>query len=98
MKNEIFQTKRHVDDPNDDGVSLETQRISCQYPIIEIMDLSPNHSENTNENTWKILQPYPTKDEVNEKLDNTLTRLNMLFSPKLPEEQSQGKLNKAMLQ
>ena len=58
---ENFQTKRNIDD---DGVSLETHRISCQYPIMEIIDLSPTHTENTNENSWKILQPYPTKDEV----------------------------------
>ena len=66
----IVQTKRHVDNPEEeeeeeDNITLEKQRISCQYPIMEIVDLSPAHTENINSNSWQILQPYPSIDEVN---------------------------------
>ena len=46
-------------------MTLEKQRISCQYPIMEIVDLTPDHTENINNNSWQILQPYPSIDEVN---------------------------------
>ena len=49
----------------DDNITLEKQRISCQYPIMEIVDLTPAHTENINTNSLEILQPYPSIDEVN---------------------------------
>ena len=32
---------------------------------MEIVDLTPAHTENINNNSWQILQPYPLIDEVN---------------------------------
>ena len=45
-------------------LSLQSNTISCQYPITEVTDLSPNQTENVNNNAWNVLIPYPTKDEV----------------------------------
>ena len=38
--------------------------MSCQYPILEIQDLSSEHPDNDNNNTWHVIQPFPTKDEL----------------------------------
>ena len=45
--------------------------MSCQYPILEIKDLSPYHPLNTNNNTWHVVTPFPTAEalEANEFLD-----------------------------
>ena len=47
--------------------SISSDRISCQYPILRISDLTQNHSENTGNNSWSIVKPYPTNQEIGKK-------------------------------
>ena len=51
---------------------MQTRKVSCQYPIFEIEDLSPSHPENTNNNTWHVDMEYPglyTMEEIKEDPD-----------------------------
>ena len=51
--------------------SISSDRISCQYPILKISDLTQNHSENTGNNSWSIVKPYPTDQEIEKMPPNT---------------------------
>ena len=48
--------------------SISSDRISCQYPILKISDLTQNYSENTGNNSWSIVKPYPTNQGPNHLL------------------------------
>ena len=41
-----------------------TRKISCQYPILDIHDLSFSHKDNVKNNTWHVKKPFPTKEEI----------------------------------
>ena len=43
---------------------VKSARISCQYKIMEVKDLTPTDPENEQNNFWSIEQPYPSKAEV----------------------------------
>ena len=49
--------------------SIQTRKVSCQYPIVEIEDLSPDHPDNKDNNTWLVTYPYPTKEQVEAEPD-----------------------------
>ena len=51
--------------------SISSDRISCQYPILKISDLTQNYTENTGNNSWSIVKPYPTDQEIEKMPPNT---------------------------
>lgn len=45
-------------------INTTTKKVSCQYPILTIEDLSENHTSNTQENGWAVTKPFPTQEEI----------------------------------
>ena len=41
-----------------------TKKVSCQHPIMEIFDMSANHTDNANENSWMVTKTFPTAAEI----------------------------------
>jgi hypothetical protein len=39
-------------------------QVSCQFPILEIWDLSSNNTDNHNRNGWEVTKPFPTLFEI----------------------------------
>lgn len=46
------------------SLSVMTNKVSCQYPILEILDLSQNHTANAKENEWSVDLAFPTQSEI----------------------------------
>ena len=51
-------------DPLQNTRRVSTRKVSCQYDLVEITDLSFDHPENTKNNSWHLLQPFPTKEDL----------------------------------
>ena len=43
---------------------VKSARVSCQYKIMEVKDLTPTDPKNEQNNFWSIEQPYPSKAKV----------------------------------
>ena len=48
----------------DSTTSVQTRKISCQYPIMAIHDLSSTHYLNVQNNSWTVLQEFPTNEQI----------------------------------
>ncbi|XP_059083429.1 uncharacterized protein LOC131880752, partial [Tigriopus californicus] len=53
-----------IDDQFGKQINTTTSKVSCQYPILTINDLSENHTSNIKENGWEVTKPFPTTDEI----------------------------------
>ena len=43
-----------------------TRKVSCQYPILDVEDLSFTHKDNVKNNTWHVKQEFPTNEFIAE--------------------------------
>ena len=43
-----------------------TRKVSCQYPILDVEDLSFTHKDNVKNNTWHVRQEFPTNEFIAE--------------------------------
>ena len=43
-----------------------TRKVSCQYPILDVQDLSFTHKDNVKNNTWHVKQEFPTNEFIAE--------------------------------
>ncbi len=41
---------------------IRTRKVSCQYDLVKFTDLSFDHVENTKNNSWHVIQDFPTED------------------------------------
>ena len=41
--------------------------MSCQFPILDVTDLSSTHKDNVKNNTWHVRTPFPTQEEMKEQ-------------------------------
>ena len=55
-----------LEDPLGNTRSVSTRKVSCQYDLIKIEDLSALHPLNTNNNTWHVSKEFPTPEEIKE--------------------------------
>jgi hypothetical protein len=39
-------------------------QVSCQFPIMDIWDLSPINPENPGRNGWEVTQDFPDKNQL----------------------------------
>ncbi len=53
-----------MEDPLGTVKEYKTKKVSCQYPILEVLDLSADHNQNMDNNSWSVLTPFPTRDEL----------------------------------
>ena len=44
--------------------TVETRKISCQYSLSGISDLSPTHPLNLQNNSWTVIEEFPTEAEI----------------------------------
>ena len=42
----------------------KTRKISCQYPIFAVQDLSADHADNKHNNSWTLMKAFPTDQEI----------------------------------
>lgn len=61
-----------LEDPLANTRSVSTRKVSCQYDLIKIEDLSSVHPENTNNNTWHVTKEFPTPEEIKENQEKGL--------------------------
>ena len=47
--------------------TVSTRKVSCQYPIMAITDMSPTHPLNQQNNSWTVIAEFPTNKEIEEK-------------------------------
>ena len=43
-----------------------TRKVSCQYPILDVQDLSFTHIDNVKNNTWHVKKKFPTDEQIAE--------------------------------
>ena len=43
-----------------------TRKVSCQYPILDVQDLSFTHEDNVKNNTWQVIREFPTDEYIAE--------------------------------
>ncbi len=53
-----------VTDAFDTIVEKTTSQVSCQYPIVEITDLTASLGKNKATNAWSVINEFPTVEEV----------------------------------
>ena len=63
----------YVHDEFGTSVDVSTNKVSCQYPILEIEDESPSHTENVNENGWTVTRDFPADPTLPKIYETRLT-------------------------
>ena len=53
-------------DPLGNTRMQSTRKVSCQYPILDVEDLSFTHKDNVKNNTWHVKQKFPTNEFIAE--------------------------------
>ena len=48
----------------DTTTTVKTRKVSCQYPIMAIHDMSATHPLNLQNNSWTVLLEFPTDAEI----------------------------------
>ena len=51
----------------DTTTTVKTRKVSCQYPIMAIQDMSPTHDVNVQNNSWTVITEFPTDQEIQDK-------------------------------
>ena len=46
----------------DTTTTVKTRKVSCQYPIASIQDMSSSHTSNQQNNSWTVTTEFPTDD------------------------------------
>ena len=47
--------------------TVKTRKVSCQYPIMAIQDMSSAHPSNQQNNSWTVTTEFPTDEEIVKK-------------------------------
>ena len=47
-------------DQLDKTTAVKTRKISCQYPIFAVQDLSADHDDNKKNNSWSLMEAFPS--------------------------------------
>ena len=55
-----------ITDLLEETTEVKTRTLSCQYPIFEILDLSATHAMNQQNNSWTLIEKFPTTEEIEE--------------------------------
>ena len=61
-----------VTDNLNKNTSVSTRKLSCQYPIFEIEDMTADHADNKQNNSWTVLDEFPSKAEIEK--DETIAK------------------------
>ena len=59
----------------DNYKNVSTAKVTCQYPILAITDMSHNHTDNVKDNGWNVVKPFPSMADA---------QLGVSFSANIP--------------